>query len=424
MSEFKELVKALSKSREYVRDFYIYGFKSREDFIRRSARTYDNERRRIESWLTPYIKSGYRGNVKNVYLSLNTNMLSTNPLFKVFEAKSFTDNDIRLHFYLIDVLQDNTEMTADELSDSIFDRFGEDIEPQLVRKKANEYTAEGIFTAKKQGKKLLYTLSQDITLSPGAAEALDNCLCFYQLDAPVGFVGYSLMKSRGTDNHLFLIKHGYFAHTLDDEILLSILGAMREHRSVSLKYQSSKPLKNHPSALRQVQSLSCLPLRIFVSTRTGRRFLCVYKIEDRRFFNIRIDHIKKVTLMSENTDYNYYLQKLTDNLPHCFGMSFGGSHVLDEIKLTLSIREPYEQYILTRLETEGRGGKITRIGDNTYTYEIQVFDGNEMMPWIKTFIGRIISFETNNEFLRMKFYRDISQMAKMYDIDGDVSPPR
>lgn len=419
MSEFKELVKALSKSREYVRDFYVYGFKSREDFIRKSTRTYDNERRRIESWLAQYMKSDYRGNVKNVYLSLNTNMLSTNPLFKVFEAKSFTDNDIRLHFYLLDLLWGNKELTANELSDGIFERFGEDIEPQLVRKKANEYVTEGIFMAQKRGKKMYYALSQDISLSPHAEEALNNCLRFYQLDAPIGFAGYSLMKSRRIDNYLFLIKHGYFSHTLDDEILLPILNAMREHRTVLLKYQSNKPLKNQPSALRQIQELSCLPLRIFVSTRTGRRFLCVYKIEDKRFFNIRIDHIKEVTPMSENTDYDYYLQKLTDNLSHCFGMSFGGNHVMDEIKLTLSIMEPYEQYILTRLETEGRGGKITRIGDNTYTYEISVFDGNEMMPWIKTFIGRILSFETNNDFLRVKFYRDISQMAKMYHIDSE-----
>ena len=30
MSEFKELIKSFSKSREYVWDFFVYGFKTRD----------------------------------------------------------------------------------------------------------------------------------------------------------------------------------------------------------------------------------------------------------------------------------------------------------------------------------------------------------------------------------------------------------
>ena len=57
MSEFQELIKSFQKSRNYVRDFLIYGFKSRDDFSIKSGRTYDNERRRIESWLSEYIQT-------------------------------------------------------------------------------------------------------------------------------------------------------------------------------------------------------------------------------------------------------------------------------------------------------------------------------------------------------------------------------
>lgn len=34
-----------------MRDFYVYGFKSRDDYQKKSARSYDDERRRLESWL-------------------------------------------------------------------------------------------------------------------------------------------------------------------------------------------------------------------------------------------------------------------------------------------------------------------------------------------------------------------------------------
>ena len=358
MSEFQELVKSLAKSREYVRDFYIYGFKSREDFDNKSPRTYDNERRRMESWLASYIRSCYHKNVKTVSLSLNTNLLSVNPLCRIFEAKSFTNNDILLHFYLLDILQADCFMTADALSDAIMDRFQADIETQLVRKKANEYVAEGILQTKKQGKRVYYFRSAPLPLPDTVWQSLMDAVCFYQIDAPLGFVGYSLIKHFDTTNTAFCVKHGYFVHVLEDEILLPLLLAINEHRDVLLKVQSNKP-NNHkyvtPKADKKsdnnpadsiqthnkrnrsnlslqpnVQTLQVLPLRIMVSTRTGRRYLCVRRIQQECFYHIRLDHIKEVTLMSENTDFAFYQQKLTECLPHCFGVCFGNSSHMDE----------------------------------------------------------------------------------------------
>lgn len=413
MSEFQELVKSIAKSREYVRDFYVYGFKSREDFDRKSARTYDNERRRIESWLAPYIKSEYNGTVKNVYLAMNTNTLSFNPLYRVFETKSFTDNDILLHFYLLDILHDGSRMTTDELTDEILSRYEVNIEAQLVRKKANEYVSEGILCSEKQGKKLLYFLPPDRELSEQTSLALETAAGFFQLDTPMGFMGYSLMENRNWSNDLFLMKHGYFVHALEEEILLKLLTAMRNRCRVILKIQSNKS-----ASKRNTQNIQAFPLRIFVSTRTGRRFLCVYLPLKKRLFTARLDHIKDVVIEDEIVDYDTYQDILDRNLPKCFGLSFGDSRCMDTIKMTLRIMEPYELYILRRLETEGRGGTITRIADNTYTYEISVFDGNELTPWIKTFIGRIISFESNNEYLKTKYQRDLMKMMQIYGIDN------
>ena len=48
MAEFQELIKNFDRIRDYMRQFYVYGFKMRNDFEEKSARTYDNERRRIE----------------------------------------------------------------------------------------------------------------------------------------------------------------------------------------------------------------------------------------------------------------------------------------------------------------------------------------------------------------------------------------
>ena len=52
---YNELIKNFEKIRGYMRDFYVYGFKSRGEYDRKSARSYDDERRRIESWLEEYM---------------------------------------------------------------------------------------------------------------------------------------------------------------------------------------------------------------------------------------------------------------------------------------------------------------------------------------------------------------------------------
>ena len=159
-----------------------------------------------------------------------------------------------------------------------------------------------------------------------------------------------------------------------------------------------------------------IPLKIFVSTRTGRRYLCLYHKRGQRLANLRLDSIKKLVLMDSVPSYEEYQHILSQNLSKVFGVSFGNVHTMDYIKLTLSIHEPTENFILKRLEREGRNGRITRVAENIYTYEAEVFDGNEMIPWIKTFTGRILYFDSNNSYLKRKFYQDIQRLAAMYNL--------
>ena len=38
---YSELVKNFNRIRDYMREFYVYGFKSRDEFSKKSARSYD-----------------------------------------------------------------------------------------------------------------------------------------------------------------------------------------------------------------------------------------------------------------------------------------------------------------------------------------------------------------------------------------------
>ena len=53
---YTELIKNFEKIRAYMREFYVYGFKSRSEYNAKSARSYDDERRRLESWLGDHMR--------------------------------------------------------------------------------------------------------------------------------------------------------------------------------------------------------------------------------------------------------------------------------------------------------------------------------------------------------------------------------
>lgn len=408
MSEFKELIKSFSKSREYVRDFFVYGFKTREEFGGWSSRTYDNERRRLESWLSDYVRQEYTEKGKNIYLSIDSNLLDTNPLYQVWKAKSFTDNDIMLHFYILDYLGKSEGETADEITDGILKQYDVVFEAQMVRRKCNEYAKDGMLTKEKSGKAVLYRLNPPFRELLAGYPGLEDALKLYQLSSPLGIVGNTIMDNVSIKNDLFRIKHNFFVHTLEDEILLLLLQAMHEEKKVCITIRSTKT--------DNIQTTEGVPLSIFVSTRSGRRFLCLYLTEKKRFTCARLDAVKEVIIQENYPDYSEIRRKLEQNKKSAWGVSFqnDGHKHLEHVKLTLRIHEASEAYILNRLEREGKGGVVQRIAQDTFTYETDVFDANEMLPWIRSFTGRIINIESDCRKLKSIFERDFTAMYKMY----------
>lgn len=52
---YSELFKNYSDIRNFMRRFYVYGFEKRQDFTAKSSRSYDDNRRRLDSWLEDYM---------------------------------------------------------------------------------------------------------------------------------------------------------------------------------------------------------------------------------------------------------------------------------------------------------------------------------------------------------------------------------
>lgn len=411
MAEFSELIKNFDKIRDYMRDFFVYGFKGREDFTQKSSRTYDNERRRIESYLGEYIKWEVSKGSKRVFISLDSSKISQNPLYAAWKSKSFTTNDIILHFYLLDILKTGEELKVEEIADKISEKSGNCFDAQTVRIKLNEYVREGIITSSKQGKALYYKLGE-VSLRELVEDYDDliDAIKYYQEAAPFGVVGSYLLDNEDKSNDLFTFKHHFIVHTLEDGVLLKVLNAMKEKREIKFTNQSNKNADVHV--------LYGVPLKVFVGTWGGRRYVTVYNTRGNRFMNHRLDSIKEVEMLLEYEEYDYIKEKLEENIDKCWGVSFTGGTRKEQIYLKLYIDEEKEEHIVNRLKREGKGGEILRLDKNIYLYSREAFDTNEMLSWAKTFIGRIISLECTNKAVYDKFYNDMYRMYHMYGETG------
>lgn len=416
MSEFQELIKNFERIRDYMRQFFVYGFKVRGDYKGKSARTYDNERRRIESFLTGYTRSEYTAKGKKIYINVDSKTIPENPLYAAWKSKSFTDKDIMLHFFLPDLLKDNLRgLTSSEAAEQISLIYQTAFDSQTVRLKLREYERLGIFTSVKKGRELRYFFRPPLPMEDASRVKLWNHLMqavsFYQGASPFGIVGSTLLDREEKQNRFFQYKHQFLVHTLEDQVLMDILSAIHQKKAVSFKNNS------HRSGL--TVTLQGVPLKIFVSTRTGRRYLCLYLTSRQRFQNVRLDSLSEIKLLEPFSGYEKLQEKLEKHLPHCFGVSFGGRRRMEEIHMELYINEEKEGYVLDRLSRERRGGSIQRIARNRYLYSGYFYDTNEMLSWIKTFTGRVLHIRGNIPASVQKVTTDWERMYQMYCTGDD-----
>ena len=119
---YSELIKNYEKIRSFIRDFYVYGFKGRDEFSAKSKRVYDDENRRVKGWLEDCMDSYYEETGKKVFISIDSRKIVRNPLYISFKTKSFTDRDIILHFCLLDFLSEG-ESTLRQCMEALTEHY-------------------------------------------------------------------------------------------------------------------------------------------------------------------------------------------------------------------------------------------------------------------------------------------------------------
>lgn len=408
---YSELIKNLDSVRSYMRQFYVYGFRSRSEYTAKSARSYDNERRRIESWLGDSMAFRQNAAGKNVFISVDSRSIRENPLYAAFRAKSFTPGDITFHFYVMDLLSDGGAFTVKEIMEALDERLADLDAPSCpdessVRKKLKEYEELGLLHCEKRGRELLYSRSDDAVDLSGWAEAL----AFYSENDPLGVIGAYLQSRLPERSEAFGFKHHYILHAPDSDVVCVLLSAMEEHRAAELTVFSRRRGGERKHTV--------FPAKLYISTQSGRQYLLCYHYIYRKPMFFRVDsilHVKPGAEERQREKYAGYCEKFRENL---WGVSSGMQEpTLDHVEMTVRV-EDGEGYILDRLEREKRGGRIEALDDHTYRFVTDVYDAAELLPWVRTFIGRITAFESSNRAAQDGFWNDLDEMTRIYTEEG------
>jgi hypothetical protein len=78
---------------------------------------------------------------------------------------------------------------------------------------------------------------------------------------------------------------------------------------------------------------------------------------------------------------------------------------------------PDEGFIVKRLLREKRSGTVEKVDDTHWRFSADVYNPMEMMPWIRSYTGRITELKCSLPWVVTRFYRDFTTLARMYGVD-------
>ena len=428
---YSELIKNFDNIRGYMRDFFLYGFKTREEYDRKSARSYDNERRRIQSYLGSLISFRQTPSGKNAFISLEGRSVTHNPLYQAFKAKSFTNKDITLHFLLLDILSGNSYSLKDILrimDTEYLTAFQNPIsfDESTLRKKLKEYEELGIVVSEKCGKSVTYRLSEDEICFTEYKEAIR----FFTEESPLGVIGsylearmqadaeqtYPTGRNDENGKHLpgkndwageyLTFKNHYIMNAYDAEITELILQGIHEKRLLEITSFSRGDAG--------VKQQTVIPYKLYVSTQGGRNYLFCMDADNLRPYSLRVDYIQKGKAGEVCADYDRLLKVCERAGEHMWGVSCAKYRRYEHIEMDILVGTD-EAFIVRRLEREKRCGTVSKVDEETYRFSADVLDAYEMMPWIRTFFGRIKAIRCDNEDVKNQLKIDMVKMLKQYE---------
>ena len=364
-------------------------------------------------------------NGKVNFVSIDSRHTPHNPLYKLFKAKSFTAMDISLHFMVMDILagaeKKSLNQILDEINSVYLDGFSSEVVPEesTLRKKLKEYEELGLIKSEKDGKTMLYCRTPLSDLS-----GLKDVLNFFSETDPCGVIGNFLFdklpKEAQQEGEIFQYKHHYITSTIESDFVEQVFQAIREHRYLTIEQKRSEDDRTFPNEV--------IPLMIYQSTQGGRMYLMAYRPRGKYFLALRFDYIVGMETGGVYEGFEQKRAEFEELRNHIWGVALKQNKKHNDtttVHVTFRITfSEEEKFIYQRLLREKRSGTVTLLDDNNAQFDVDVYDPQEIIPWVRTFICRITFFDCTDKYIVRRFYGDIRKMNRMYlgeeeDVEAD-----
>ena len=144
-----------------------------------------------------------------------------------------------------------------------------------------------------------------------------------------------------------------------------------------------------------------------------------YAPKFKRIASYRVDNIGSVQIEDECQEFDSWREKLENMQSHMWGVSTQSTSKerMEYVEFTVAYSDD-ESHIHRRLEREKRCGTVERIDANTSRFSAEVYDASELVPWIRSFICRIVDIQFSNKELEKQFKTDLEKMYLLYDLGG------
>ena len=398
----------IETARDYARDHFVYGLRTKDELIKEfklKSRRVEQNFSDMEDWFQECLRTrcvSVNNRKKVKYISINCRDYSLNPIYKMWKACSFTTNDIVFFFFLLDYLTEKREPVSLAV---MYDAY------YFIHRSDGFQRGSAQKWLKNKGLPLGIVINEDkhnkYILAPVVDLSLSQDLLFYYSEiAPCGVVGSFILDKTNLTNSLFGFKQHYIGQAFDSEVLCNALYAIKNRNLLEIEYYLKYKI--------QIR-VNVLPLKIFSSTQNGRQYLIAWDEKAKSIFNYRLDRVRKISILDTTITNASVIRERFDSMrKHIWGVSLGNGELV-HVEFLVKVEED-EVYIIQRLYREKRCGTIAPVENNPgiFKFTADVYDAQEMFPWIRTFICRIVELKMSDPKLEQQFWDSIHAMYSIY----------
>lgn len=333
---------------------------------------------------------------------------SENYLARSYEIKSFSPQDLNCFIFILQSLSSGRDKTIKEIITDIetyvYGEYDTDINFSMLQSNV-ETMANAGFLIKTADYPASYRIAEDpfSALLPDDLCRLYDLIMIYRDVLPLSNLGYRCQHF--VEDYITYVfgddlpaspsigLTDVFCQTiLNDEVVYTLAVAMEQHKRVTFQLP-----QKHESFI------NATPLRIIFDRDYGRQYIFGLT-DDNRFFIRRLDYITDLRI-SDSQASEIPLSNQENILSHIWSSSMkfsSGEDPLIPIKIEFDWKAGSKS-TATKLKksllAEKRMGTVHTESNNSWIYELEISDPNEMIPWLRSY-GKFIkiSLATKNDF--------------------------